>query len=157
MDDYLAKPLDAARLYQMIARYVRDDRPGGEDGRSAAGGGAPGGGTELLDVKDLLERMGGDDELVAEVLRMFLDECGKARDALEVALASGDAKSVRSAAHYFKSMSMNVSARALGEACHDVERLGAAGDLTGAAARLAALGELTRRTSAAISDHLGKP
>jgi HPt (histidine-containing phosphotransfer) domain-containing protein len=87
---------------------------------------------------------------------MFLDECGKGIESLAAAVASGNAQSVRSAAHYLKSMSANVSARALSRASHEVEQLGAADDVAGAAGRLAAVGETARTTLTAIRNHLGK-
>ncbi|MBN2575246.1 MAG: response regulator [Deltaproteobacteria bacterium] len=156
MDDYLAKPLDAARLYQVIARCARDARARGDAPHAALGGGAAEGAAELFDAGDLLQRMGGDEALVVEVLRMFLDECGKALESLAAAVRSGSAQRVRSAAHYLKSMSANVSARALSRASHEVEQLGAAEDVAGAAGRLAAIGETSRHTITAIRNHLGK-
>jgi HPt (histidine-containing phosphotransfer) domain-containing protein len=100
--------------------------------------------------------MGGNEALVVEVLRMFLDEYGKGIESLTAAVASGSAQRVRSAGYYLKSMSANVSARALSRASHEVEQLRAADDVAGAAGRLAALEETARHTMTAIRNHFGK-
>jgi CheY-like chemotaxis protein len=161
MDDYLSKPLEAARLYETIGRQLRGPEPAA-DAQAPTTGAAPAvtaapSGRELLDPQDLLDRMGDDRELIAEVLAMFLAEGEKAMAGVEEALKSGDAGRVRSAAHYFKSMSANVSAKALREACYEIEKLGAEGQVEEAGRRLDGLRETARLTAAAVREYLGKP
>ncbi|MCY3024247.1 MAG: response regulator, partial [Planctomycetota bacterium] len=133
MDDYLSKPLNAGQFYEMVAKYVPRAAGGA---LSAAGEGpkspvhAPAG--QMLDPADLRNRLGDDEELIREVLRMFLDEGEKTLAKAAESWKKGDAPGLKAVAHYFKGMSANVSAMALRDACRELEQKAAAGDLGGA-------------------------
>jgi HPt (histidine-containing phosphotransfer) domain-containing protein len=154
MDDYLAKPLDAARLYEVVRKYApasaRPPEPAGEE--DAKSPPVPRG--HLIDMDDLMNRMGGDEALAREVLEMFLDEGAKALDRVEKAASDGDSGELEKAAHYFKGMSANISAAALRDACYRMERLGAEGAADESGDILSALRDAARGTIAAIRAHL---
>jgi two-component system, sensor histidine kinase and response regulator len=61
------------------------------------------------------------------------------RRRLQQGLATGDAAELARVAHAFKSASLNVGARTLGETCRRLEHLGKSGSTIGAAALVAAV------------------
>ncbi|HNR75667.1 MAG TPA: Hpt domain-containing protein [Parvularculaceae bacterium] len=64
----------------------------------------------------------GDGDLVGRTLDLFLTHSKDAMLRLARAMKARDPKEIASAAHALKSMSYNVGARRLGEACAAVER-----------------------------------
>jgi HPt (histidine-containing phosphotransfer) domain-containing protein len=87
----------------------------------------------IFDEADLLERLGDDAELVAEVLTVFLDDAPVRVDAIRVALAQRDAAELRAAAHALKGAAASIAASALFEAAQDLEQTSHRGQLDSAA------------------------
>jgi len=77
-----------------------------------------------FDREEMLERLGGDTELLADVLGVFLEECPRMMQEIRAAVDQGDSMSVRRAAHSIKGALLNISAGpAAAEATH-LEQLG---------------------------------
>jgi len=72
--------------------------------------------------------------LLAQVVALYLEASPPLITQIEAGLASGDAPSVRMAAHTLKSSSANVGARQLARLCSTLEQAARAGSLPGAAA-----------------------
>jgi signal transduction histidine kinase/DNA-binding response OmpR family regulator len=129
MDDYVSKPVDVAVLEEAVARWTAR---GGEEGEEA-GEEADGQVTEgVFDREALLERVGGDEEIFAEIIGLFMEDAPKRIRMLGEAVAGGDATAVREQAHSLKGASANVGAVALQEVAYEVEKAGAADDLASA-------------------------
>lgn len=91
--------------------------------------------TEDLDrarLDQMAEDLGGP-EVVAEVISIFLEEAPRHLDALEGALAEGDADALRSAAHTLKSSSAQLGAMRVSELARKLEASGDAGKVAEAA------------------------
>jgi two-component system, sensor histidine kinase and response regulator len=73
----------------------------------------------------LLERLGGDVALVADVSRLFLEFCPGGVSAIKAAIDNHDAGRLTTTAHALKGAAANLSARALSDAAQTLERLGA--------------------------------
>jgi two-component system, sensor histidine kinase and response regulator len=109
MDGYISKPLDPALLFTVV-----------EDGET---GGEPPTHASPFDHKAMLARFGGDRELLADVVRLFLEDCPVRLVAIEKAVASRDAERIRFEAHGLKGAAGNLSASGLFEAATMLERL----------------------------------
>jgi HPt (histidine-containing phosphotransfer) domain-containing protein len=77
-----------------------------------------------FDREEMLERLGGDSELLTDVLVVFLEECPRMMQEIRCAVDQGDPLSVRRTAHSIKGALLNISAApAAAEATH-LEQLG---------------------------------
>ena len=157
MDGYVTKPIDFASLQQAIEAAV---------GRAPAGGrpaAAPSAAAEEvaastpaaaapLDRAALLERVDGDRELLAELIRLFREDCPAMLASIGAALERGDAAAVDRTAHTLKGSVGNFCASAAFEAARALEAASKAGDL--AASRPAY--EALRREMARLDAELAR-
>ncbi|HDM76392.1 MAG TPA: Hpt domain-containing protein [Deltaproteobacteria bacterium] len=65
---------------------------------------------KALAVQSVLERLGGDEELLCEVIDLFIEEVPDILTTLEAAIESGDWESAAKLAHTLKGSSSNVGA-----------------------------------------------
>ncbi len=144
MEDFVAKPIRAAELREALER-------------AAAVLGGPGGGTgeEALLDRAVLEglralSMKGSGDLFREILDLFARNGPRLVEDLGAAAAAGDAPLLRRLAHTLKGSAGNVGAVALARAAAAAERAAREGDLEGARARLSEVGDLLRRSLAAL-------
>ena len=82
-------------------------------------------GPASLDREAMMERPGGDADLSADVVDLFLEDCLPHVAAIEAAVGARDADRLRAAAHVLKGVAANLSAAVLFEAAQTLERLGA--------------------------------
>jgi CheY-like chemotaxis protein len=116
MDDFLAKPIQAANLWEAIDRVV--------DGRPPANRPGPG----LLDLGVLLATCGGDAVILEKLCRAFRAGLPDHLTAVQDALRGGDALRLREAAHKLCGMVAAFSSVAGGVAS-DLEDHAARGQL----------------------------
>jgi two-component system sensor histidine kinase/response regulator len=130
MDGYLAKPVDPALLYAALEHD--DTSPLPVQPQSAA---------PAIDRDQLLMRLGGDEELLNEVVNLFLIDCPVRLTAIKTAIDRRDAEGIRQGAHALKGSAGSLSAARLVAATQTLERIGADGRLeaTQAAWRLLAV------------------
>jgi CheY-like chemotaxis protein len=108
MDDYVSKPIRPEELFAAVERLL----PGAAR-------------AVTFDENALRERLSGDDELMTDVIRVFLEDLPVRLAAIEAAVASRNAKALREAAHALKGAAGNLSADRLFEAAGVLERIGA--------------------------------
>ena len=89
----------------------------------------------------VLDSVGGDTDFLAELLAAFYEDSPQQIVAMRTALASGDAETLRRAAHSLKSNSANFGALILSQQCKELEALAKIGALDGAEALIAAIDE----------------
>ena len=77
-----------------------------------------------FDREEMLERLGGDTELMTDVLGVFLEECPRMMQEIRAAVDQGDPLSVRRAAHSIKGALLNISAAPAAAEATQLERLG---------------------------------
>jgi len=106
MDGYLIKPIQPATLLEALER-LRLDSAGNAPVRPAE--------KPVLDRPSLLERVGGDLELVREVTDLFLRDCGKFMDEVRATTRSGDVAALGYALHTMRGMFRNLSAESAQE------------------------------------------
>lgn len=85
-----------------------------------------------LDESIALTRVGGDEELLGEVIGLFLDDYPHSLQRLREAVNAGDASSVEQYAHSLKGSVSIFGAQEAVEAAFSLEKQGRSGDLTAA-------------------------
>lgn len=86
---------------------------------------------------DLLETTGGDPSFLAEPIDSYVADTDTLLASMRHALATGNAEELRRAAHSLKSNSATFGALRLTALCAHLEEQAAAGELDGAAGRVA--------------------
>jgi CheY-like chemotaxis protein len=121
MDGYLSKPIDRRTLFAVVEK----NSSGTVDEVIAV---------PPMDRAGMMERLGGDEELVGEVIRLFIQDCPNRLAAIKTAVDRQSAEDIRQAAHALKGAAANVSAAALFDATATLERIGAENRLDAAEA-----------------------
>lgn len=98
MDAYISKPLTAAQLDAIIAQVC-----GEEPVRSHQPLPEPQATIELWSSANALARLGGDEDLMQELVELFLEENPKQMAILRQAIANGNAELIERTAHNLKS------------------------------------------------------
>ena len=124
MDGYLSKPIDPAMLYSTLEHESAPITPAGAPGAAdLPPSAAP------IDRVGLMERLGGDEDLLIDVVRLFLADCPVRLAAIKAAVDDRDAERIRTTAHALKGAAGNLSAQGLFDAARTLERLGTEGRL----------------------------
>ena len=130
MDDYLAKPVKAAELQEVIARWLSTGSSGQESEPAPEAMSLPDEPTSpVFDEKILLELLEGDREAAAEIANEYLGDVGGQVSSLVEAIESGDTESIRARAHQLKGASASVGAEAMRYCAADIEKKAAGGQL----------------------------
>jgi PAS domain S-box-containing protein len=107
MNDYLVKPVHLEDLCMAIKR-VRQGQPAAP--LKTADEGPHPAGKPVLDKKEAVGRLGGDEEIFRQVMQMFLDQMPSRDEELRRALGSSDYRTLAMLAHTLKSSSATVGA-----------------------------------------------
>jgi two-component system sensor histidine kinase/response regulator len=129
MDAYMTKPVHVPALLKMIESVGAG---GNSMNTELAGEGAP---VEAqlrqLDESLALSRVGGDIELLKEVVELFLDDYPSTFEKIKSAVAARDASALEHHAHSLKGSVSTFGANRAFEAAFALEKQGRAGDLRG--------------------------
>ncbi len=122
MDDYLAKPVQAQALLDML-RQVTGGPP------------APGGVVvvPIIDTADVMARVDGDRELLAELVEIFREQARELVAALHEAVTAADAERVEHLAHTLRGSVANFGAHDTVRIAQELELAGRSGHLDNAA------------------------
>jgi HPt (histidine-containing phosphotransfer) domain-containing protein len=102
-----------------------------------------------LDVGQMRDRV-GDDELIADIVRLFLEDHPIRHAAIERAVEERDPERICSGAHTLKGSASNLSASRVAAAAHMIEALGDPADFSGVDANLMTLVAEVERLAAAL-------
>jgi len=86
---------------------------------------------EIIDLKDVLERVQDDKELLSELFDIYQEDFVVKRKAIGEAIAAKDIPKIKEVAHSMKGSSGNISAKPLHAACLQLEVLAKAGKTDG--------------------------
>ena len=114
MDGYLSKPVDPQLLFAAVEQQATNPAP-------AAKTPTP----RVFDMDALLGRLGGDRELMIEVIRLFLEDYPTRLGNIEAAVNANDADGIRVAAHALKGAAGSLGAVAVYETSSELEQIGA--------------------------------
>jgi two-component system sensor histidine kinase BarA len=127
MNAYLTKPFTISSLASALAEFVVPKRimTSAKIAPLQAPAAASPPALQIFDrgILDELAGMSKAGDLVVRTLKLFETHSKDAAKALVSAVRGGEAKTVKSAAHALKSMSVNVGARRLASVCGDIETL----------------------------------
>jgi CheY-like chemotaxis protein len=150
MDDHLGKPFAREALHAMLRRWL----PIGHAASAAAQPAAVSAATSLRaeDAAELLDRgtlealralpARGSQTMLSRVAAAYLADSERLLEAIERAVAGGQAAALARAAHAWRSSNGNVGALGLMNLCRELESCARAGDLSSAQALLAQLRHL---------------
>jgi signal transduction histidine kinase/CheY-like chemotaxis protein/HPt (histidine-containing phosphotransfer) domain-containing protein len=139
MDGYVSKPLLAQDLFaavESLARPVDGGAPLRARQPQATAPPEPAAGVELLrrqppvfDRKGALARAGGNEELLRELIDLFLDECPRMMADIRGALDDREPEQLEKAVHALKGAASTLGAVSACEALVRLETIGRSGDL----------------------------
>jgi two-component system sensor histidine kinase/response regulator len=141
MDEYVTKPVEPPRLfralYKVVERYAESNgakRTIGEnpmDEHLKAGSVVltpetkpPDGNTPVLDIEKLLERVGGNAEILSRLAEVFLTSLSEMMTPLRDAIEENDPENLRTAAHSLKGAVSNFCFEPATEKARELEYLG---------------------------------
>lgn len=93
----------------------------------------------VLDLSELLDRIGGDEAFARELLQEFRSQLDEELSELKLILEVGDPESVTQKSHSLKGSALNLSAKSLAEIAKVMEHAGKSGDVAAAANQYMAL------------------
>ena len=149
MNDYLAKPVSVADIASMIHRWA--GRQGVvTDSEIQMNNPTEGTPKDVLDTEKAIDMIGGDMELLKEILDIFVADLPRKLDDLRAGISTGDATLVKRAAHSLKGSSSNICAEGVRKIAADMEQLAGDGDLATAASKMPSLESELARLKEAI-------
>ncbi len=129
MDAYISKPVNVPELMKIIESVVPGGKPMNADVSPEESS------VEMqlqqLDESLALSRVGGDADLLKEVVELFLDDYPSTFEKIKNAVASRDASALEHHAHSLKGSVSTFGANRAFEAAFALEKQGRSGDLTG--------------------------
>jgi two-component system sensor histidine kinase/response regulator len=148
MDGYVSKPLQARELFAAIESLL----PASAAIQAAVEEAPPARAEPVFDHAAALERFGGDQALMREILDLFLEETPMLLGQIRAALAAGDTEVLERSAHSLKGSVGTFGAKPAARAAQELENRAKAHDFAAAPAALEALENevagLTRALSA---------
>lgn len=81
---------------------------------------------DVMDVEEALERLGNDEELLREIVQIYLEDSPELVERIHGAVSDGDAAALQRAAHSLKGLAATLSAHDVIGAAIKLEHLGAA-------------------------------
>ena len=145
MDEYISKPIDSARLLELIDRVAAGAAavPAVVAAVAIAAASTPVPASAPVspacDVDSFIDRVGGDVELAREMATLFIPDANRLIDSIREAVAAGNADRLRQEAHALKGAAGNFNATRVVASALDLELMGKAGDLARSRAVFATL------------------
>ena len=132
MDSYVSKPIRLAALQEAIAQvFAGQDQDAikllAETQQDTAS--LPPG---LIDEKKILQGLAGDRELMADVLRLFIEDSVRLLREMHTAVARTNPETIRHVAHALKGSIANLSSGPARELAAEMEQMGKRGELESA-------------------------
>ena len=164
MNDHLTKPLNANDLLRTLARWLDEHLPAAPTPSPDSPPAnplltiamAPSIDIDIprLNTLQAIGNLGGDHELYAQVVQIFLDDIVVQLASLDVALAAGDFATARRAAHTLKGTSATLGAGLLRQTALAMEKACESGDRAAIAATDPVFRTEVETTAAALRDYL---
>jgi PAS domain S-box-containing protein len=136
MDAYLSKPVHTQQLLDVIELLT-----GSRGETPLEPPPSPGAKDEVLDKKAILAAFEGDEDLIREVIGLFLQECPQQMAAIRSAVEDRDAQKIFRAAHSLKGSLSNFAAAGAFQSAQYLEKLGREGDVSKVASAFEVLEE----------------
>jgi CheY-like chemotaxis protein/HPt (histidine-containing phosphotransfer) domain-containing protein len=111
MDEYVTKPLDSRRLCALVESLAGPRAAAAEPDESPL-------------TSQVLARVGGDRELLAEISRLFVDDAPQHLQKIRAAIDARDSDALRRAAHSLKGAAANFDADGVVRVARTFEQMG---------------------------------
>ncbi len=151
MDGYVSKPINLKELESVLKEWT-NKRSQAMEGIKEDGQETP----QVFDSQALSDRLMGDPEIIAEVIKVFLEDTAAQLEGIRKAAAAGDAQSLNALAHTVKGSSGNVGGMAMSAAAKSLEiaaKEGRSTDFVPLASKLEEQFALLKRK---LEEHLGR-
>jgi CheY-like chemotaxis protein/HPt (histidine-containing phosphotransfer) domain-containing protein len=148
MDDYISKPIRVQSLIEALERGAAHVRT--QMGEQTVNDKPTGDYLSQVSLDNLWNMVGGDTQVLTELVNTFLEDAPKLIVDLRRAVDAGDAGTVRLKAHSLKSNGADFGALGFSEMCRQMEMMGKSGQLEGAQAQLRQLEAEYRQVEAAL-------
>lgn len=129
MDAYLAKPIKLEDIRTTLSRWVtasrREVQASGPEGPELLPAELP----ALFDPAQMLRNIGGDQDLLIQLIDLFLERQADIMTSIRQALSEGDASTVERVAHTLKGTAANLCASEVALAAGQLEAVGRLGTL----------------------------
>ncbi|HID64148.1 MAG TPA: response regulator, partial [Anaerolineae bacterium] len=156
MDDYISKPVQVEELVEALRKCQplaphSDGTPSAPEvaPQAAAAGSSAATAIDPTVLEEFRSMMG---EAAPELIALFLDDALKLLVDLRETVAQGDAEGLQRAAHTLKSSGATLGAMTLSALCRELETMGRAGTLEGAAEKVAQVEAEYERVKAALEE-----
>ncbi|HYL09890.1 MAG TPA: PAS domain S-box protein, partial [Candidatus Acidoferrales bacterium] len=136
MDGYVSKPIRPDALFGEIKKHMKTANQAQQSPPPVQSAESH---DPVLDTADVLNRVAGDAELLAELVSVFRGDCPQQMQLLRESVGASDAHSVERTAHALKGALANLGALRARKVAAQLEQMGRGGDLQGAAEVCAAL------------------
>jgi two-component system sensor histidine kinase/response regulator len=139
MDGYVSKPINANALFTEIERCLAvpwENAAKTTDSQEQC---------EHLDRASLFDRVEGDQELLLEIINLFMEDAPRLLAAMHAALEHADMSLLERSAHSMKGAASNLSAHVTVAAAEQLEKNAGCGDMKASKLSLANLEEAVRR------------
>ena len=151
MDGYVSKPVHPHELFSEMERCLAVF-----EGKGAMAEQPPQETQTLqetqVDRASLIERVEGDQELLAEMIQLFRQDAPNLIGAMRAALEHGDMEVLERSAHSLKGAAANLSAKAAAEAAMHLEKVAKDKNFEAATARLADVEQVMQRLLPALAE-----
>lgn len=149
MDAYLTKPIQREQLLETVERFASLHTPGKRSPREV---------NEVsshlaFDPEGLLDRLGGDRDLYARIIDLFLANVPQRVQHLKDAMTSGNASQIHLEAHALKGAAANMAAGTLQNIFEQIEHAGRSQDLDRVRSLLGPMEQELDRLMQALQKH----
>jgi HPt (histidine-containing phosphotransfer) domain-containing protein len=127
MDAFMAKPIQAARLIEVLEQLASGSPPQSGDEVETGDGGE----TETLDEAALMNLVGGNRELASELAELYLTDLEPRVGEIAAAVCARDGDRLRVAAHVLRGSSGSMRAGHVSAAAGVLEAMGRSGEMDG--------------------------
>jgi PAS domain S-box-containing protein len=132
MDSYISKPVRARELFDTINQIASHAEAGPVQAEQRVD-------PDGVDWAAALDYVGGDEQMLREMIDIFLDEAPRWMAELRQAIAAHNVPDVKRLAHNFKGSARLFGAKSVADSAFLLEQMGRNGNLSGADAACAAL------------------
>ncbi len=132
MDRYLSKPIRPADLYDAVEAFFPEAEASESVAAAAPAMADPTGETDVFDRGVMLERLGDDEELLQEILELFVMDAPSQLEGLCSAIQTGEIELLTRHAHTLKGQAANIAATRMRDVSDRMEQQGHAGNLDAA-------------------------
>jgi CheY-like chemotaxis protein len=152
MNDYVSKPIEPQELIEAIERQLSGSEESARPEVAVKTALSEKSEEEVFDRAALLDRVGGNEELLKKVIGVFMGDIPEQLEQLKQAVNDNDAALVKERAHRIKGSSANIGAQAMRELALEIEAAGRDCRLENALPLVGKLDQALERLRSILSD-----